>query len=51
MFLQTNNQKTTKNEKKETKVKSEVQILFWHATLHLGAHKFLFKCDKTKMCS
>ena len=49
--------KTKKKKKKKTKQptnqtnKSEIQILFCHAILHLGAHKFLFKCDKTKICT
>ena len=55
MFSKTNKQKNYKKKKtnqpnKQTN-KSEIQILFCHAILHLGAHKFLFKCDKTKICT
>ena len=42
--------KKTNQPTKQTN-KSEIQILFCHAILHLGAHKFLFKCDKTKICT
>ena len=57
MFSKTNKQKNYKKKKKKTNQptnqtnKSEIQILFCHAILHLGAHKFLFKCDKTKICT
>ena len=55
MFSKTNKQKNYKKKKTNQPTnqtnKSEIQILFCHAILHLGAHKFLFKCDKTKICT
>ena len=44
-------QKKKKKQPNKQANKSEIQILFCHAILHLGAHKFLFKCDKTKICT